>query len=329
MLSTDKIKNAPLVSIIMPAYNAQGFIERSLGSACEQTYSNIEIIVIDDGSTDRTADIIKSYQDHRIRYFYQSNQGQGVARNKGIVASKGEYITFLDADDRYLPDKVLKQVQLLASRQEYDANYCNAFHYYDTDPDKLLKKSRDFPSGDIFSDLLRSSLINPNTVMFKRHVLERFQFKDGAHGRYAEEWELYLKIARAGHTFGHINEELVVVEVRSDSNTQWDTQWIIKKNTLEMLENIFSQMTDKERETYKADEIIKMNKIKLVVAYLISMKKKESFKVIHTLYPKPLAYLLITLLALAPARLLKDYLMKSWKKRQIGSFSTTSLESRR
>lgn len=321
--------NFPLVSIIMPAFNAQDFIVRSLKSACDQTYTNIEIIVVDDGSTDNTADIIKSYDDYRIRYLYQSNQGQGVARNKGVEVSKGQYITFLDADDRYLPKKVSRQVELLTTHPEFDATYCNAYHYYDNNPDKLLKKTRKFPSGDVLPDLLKSSFINPNTVIFKRHVLERFKFRDGAHGRYAEEWELYLNIAQAGHKFGHIDDELVVVEVRSDSNTQWDTQWIIKKNTLEMLEKIFSQMNDSEREVYKADEILRSNKVKLAVAYLISMKKKESFKVINTLYPKPLACILTIALSVAPSRLLKDYLIKNWKKRQMESFSTTSPVDRR
>ncbi|PJA94745.1 hypothetical protein CO130_02855, partial [Candidatus Jorgensenbacteria bacterium CG_4_9_14_3_um_filter_38_10] len=88
----------PLVSIIIPAYNAEKYIQRALESALAQTYKDIEIIVIDDGSTDKTAEIIKTYQDPRIIYFFQKNQGQGPARNNGIKKSQGEYITFLDAD---------------------------------------------------------------------------------------------------------------------------------------------------------------------------------------------------------------------------------------
>jgi len=186
----------PLVSIITPAYNAEPFIKRSIDSALSQSYANIELIIIDDGSTDSTAEIIKSYDDKRIRYLHQSNQGQGAARNYGIRESKGELITFLDADDEYTTDKVKEQAEFLLSNNDYQAVYCNALHFFTDEPGFFFKKDRDYPSGDIFPALLEGSLINPNTIMFRREVLERFCFETGVQGRYSEEWTLYLKIAR-------------------------------------------------------------------------------------------------------------------------------------
>ncbi len=313
---------SPLVTIIIPAYNAKSYIRRSLGSALEQTYEKVEIIVVDDGSTDETAEIVKSYGDPRIKYIYQENQGQGAARNNGIKRSSGDYITFLDADDRYLPEKVERQVEFLQGHGEYHAVYCNALHYYSDDPDRLLKKNRKYPSGDIFPDLLLSSLINPNTIMFRREVLERFRFKEGIHGRYSEEWELYLKIARAGYMFGYIDDDLVVVEIRKDSNTQWDTQWIIKKNTLEMLEGIAAQMSEDDKRRYRIDEILKNNRLKLAVAYLIGRHKKESFDMIGRVYPRIMVYPIMCVLSITPSALLRKYLINLWQKRQRQSFTS-------
>ena len=313
---------SPLVTIIIPAYNAKSYIRRSLGSALEQTYEKIEIIVVDDGSTDETAEIVKSYGDPRIKYIYQENRGQGAARNNGIKRSSGDYITFLDADDHYLPEKVERQVEFLQGHGEYHAVYCNALHYYSDDPDRLFKKNRKHPSGDIFPDLLHSSLINPNTIMFRRDVLERFRFKEGIHGRYSEEWELYLKIARAGYMFGYIDDDLVVVEIRKDSNTQWDTQWIIKKNTLEMLEGIAAQMSEDDKRRYRIDEILKNNRLKLAVAYLIGRHKKESFDMIGRVYPRIMVYPIMCVLSITPSALLRKYLINLWQKRQRQSFTS-------
>jgi len=97
-----------LVSVIMPAFNAEKFIAESIESVVAQTYPNWELVVVDDGSTDGTAKIIKRYQaaEPRIKYFYQKNARQGIAKNLGISESYGEYIAFLDADDLWLPEKL-------------------------------------------------------------------------------------------------------------------------------------------------------------------------------------------------------------------------------
>ncbi len=98
------------VTIIIPSYNSAAFIEDAISSALAQTYSHTEIIVIDDGSTDRTLDIIRSFGD-RIRYETQPNQGAPVARNRGLALAKGDYVKFLDADDVLQPDCIERQIQ--------------------------------------------------------------------------------------------------------------------------------------------------------------------------------------------------------------------------
>ena len=93
----------PIVSVNIPVYNDEKYIGETLLSALNQTYRDLEIVVVDDGSTDRTAEIIKSFSDSRIKYYYQTNQGIGATRNKAIEHSSGKYIAFLDHDDLWMP----------------------------------------------------------------------------------------------------------------------------------------------------------------------------------------------------------------------------------
>lgn len=113
----------PLVSVIVPVYNGERYLDSGLKSIFRQAYQPLEIIVIDDGSTDHSADIARSYQD--IRYIYQPNQGPSAARNNGIDAARGEYIGFLDADDVWMPEKLSIQVDYLNHHPEVGFVYAH------------------------------------------------------------------------------------------------------------------------------------------------------------------------------------------------------------
>lgn len=110
--------SAPLVSIIVPVYNGEPHLDLALKSIFGQDYRPFEVIVIDDGSKDHSADIVKSYQS--VRYFYQSNQGVAAARNYGIELAQGEFIAFIDQDDTWLPSKLTRQVEYLLVHSEVD-----------------------------------------------------------------------------------------------------------------------------------------------------------------------------------------------------------------
>ena len=103
--------DTPLISVVIPAYNAEAYLAEAIQSVIEQTYSPIEIVVVDDGSTDSTAEIAKGFQD--VRYLRQPQSGPGVARNRGISESRGEYIGFHDADDVCLPNRFEEQMACL------------------------------------------------------------------------------------------------------------------------------------------------------------------------------------------------------------------------
>ncbi len=114
----------PLVSVILPAYNAARFIGAAIDSVLAQTYSRFELIVVDDGSTDHTASILRGYGD-RVRYIYQRNARQAAARNKGLRHATGELMAFIDADDIWLPQKLEKQVALFRQNPDLGLVYCS------------------------------------------------------------------------------------------------------------------------------------------------------------------------------------------------------------
>ncbi len=109
----------PLVSVIIPLYNAQKYIAAAITSAIAQTWPNIEIIVIDDGSTDKSYQIAKTFEAENIKIFHQENKGGSAARNKGLREAKGEYVQYLDADDLISPNKIEIQLSLLQNKPGY------------------------------------------------------------------------------------------------------------------------------------------------------------------------------------------------------------------
>ncbi len=187
----------PLVSIIIPTYNREEFIRNSIISAANQTYKNIEIIVIDDGSTDNTGCIVKQIQqntDIKIYYYYQKNSGVSSARNFGIEKANGEYIAFLDSDDQWDCSKLEKQMARIV---EIGAQvcYCGTIRHFVKDGRKK-KINNSFREGRILFDILKD-YTNAETItwVIKKQVLaeNRIRFYEGCN--YGEDMELFLKIA--------------------------------------------------------------------------------------------------------------------------------------
>jgi glycosyltransferase involved in cell wall biosynthesis len=264
----------PLVSVILPAYNSEKFIGRSLGSALAQSYRRLEVVVIDDGSTDRTRKLVEEFADPRIRYLWQANAGQGPARNRGMRQCTGDYITFLDADDCYLPTKVEREVEFLERHSHYRVAYCGVRFFYSGQADRLLKVKSKGRSGNILPELMRDSFINPNAVMLAREVWERVGgFNETRY--FPEEWELYLRIALAGYEFGFIDEDLVVVESRPGSNTTMAIQPQLKRNAIEMLERLMPKPVVVENIKCSVAPVVREMRLKLALAHLANSERRE------------------------------------------------------
>lgn len=192
---------APLVSVVIPTYNAVTFLAATLDSVLAQTYPNLDIIVVDDGSTDATPRLLDSYGD-RIRVLRQANAGQAAARNYGAHEAKGEMLAFLDSDDLWDPDKIARQVALLARFTEALAVYCDhrAIDDQGTPIASTGALAHPRPSGDILRALLLGPcIVTPGLVLLRRHAFDASGgFDEATLMRGHEDYALWLRLATQG-----------------------------------------------------------------------------------------------------------------------------------
>lgn len=161
----------PKVSVIIPSYNCDRYLSAAIESVLNQTYQDYEIIVINDGSTDSTLEIIAPYR-QKIRYFYQENQGAGEARNRGLYLARGELIAFLDADDLFLPHKLQEQVAILAKRSEITI-VNSGFRVIGEDGEAITDVERWHEIPDLTpEDWLLHKPVLPSAMMFRRQWFE-------------------------------------------------------------------------------------------------------------------------------------------------------------
>ncbi len=183
----------PWVSIIIPCYNGEAFLQEAIESALGQSYRRVEVLVVDDGSTDRSAEIACAFP---VRYFYHSNRGLCATRNVGLRESKGSYIVFLDADDRLKPDAIETGLSVLIERPE--CAMAVGDHQF-VCPDRLhvAASRKECLSSMHYEALLKSNFIEMiSSVLFRRSVLEEMGGFNPEF-RVAEDYDLYLRIARA------------------------------------------------------------------------------------------------------------------------------------
>lgn len=185
-------KNNPLISVIIPAYNAEKFITETINSVLAQTYNNIEIIVVDDGSTDSTIEKVKLFGD-KVNIFSQPNSGVSKARNFAVEKSKGELLAFVDADDLWLPTKIEKQFSSI-SKQRW--SHCDSF-YIGFNQDGKTRRS-DLTKqygGQVFDKLLINNFITTSTILIQKDLFL-------THGGFdeslpvLEDWKLWMDIAQ-------------------------------------------------------------------------------------------------------------------------------------
>ena len=207
---------APLVSVIIPAYNAEVFIGATLLSAAQQTYEPLEIIVVDDGSTDRTAEIVREFmaRDPRVKLIQQPNAGVAAARNRGLREAQGSLIAPLDADDLWKPTKIERQVAcFLAADDNLSLVYTWSHNIDEEGGIMRWKRNRPKVEGRVFHHLIEANLIgNGSTpLMRKDHVLEAGGYDPAFRDRDAEgceDWKLYLALAER-YDFAAVREPLV------------------------------------------------------------------------------------------------------------------------
>ncbi len=208
----------PKVSIILPTYNRAYIIEKAIQSVLNQTYQDFELIIVDDGSTDNTEEIIKKLQekDKRIRYIkLETNKGAAAARNEGIKIAHGKYITFQDSDDEWLPEKLEKQMKIFETTPE-DIIVYTGFWRIDGDektyiPDINISNRE----GYIHKELLKGNFVGTPSILLKKETLEKVALFDECLQRF-QDWDLVFRLSEY-YNFKLIDEPLYTSHILTDS----------------------------------------------------------------------------------------------------------------
>lgn len=267
------------VSLITPCYNGETFVARYLDSVLQQTYKNIEIIIINDGSIDDTAEIILSYEEKfkkagmKFQYIFQENAGQAVAINKGLQVFTGKYLSWPDSDDILEKDYVKNKVMYLEKNPSVDMVLSKVAYVYEDELEtRFWVTGREKPSGKdtFFDDLIFETNIcfQPGAYMVKSDALLKYVGKEIYPSRAGQNWQLLLPMAYYG-TIGYLDETLYCYVCRKNSHSR----------------EIYTEFDKELQRTYEHEDILK-HEIKKIIAndqkkckaYLISIVEKYARK---------------------------------------------------
>lgn len=228
----------PNVSVIIPTYNRANMIGEAIQSVLDQTYTDWELIVIDDGSEDNTHQVVNSILEPRIRYLYQENKRLPGARNTGIRVARGRYIAFLDSDDLFLPHKLERQVKQLDSRSELGLI---AGGYLEVDEQlRILREMRPWlaqPTLEL-QDWLLNCPFCPTVPLVRRDWLERVGLFDESMRR-IEDWDLWLRLSHAGCQMDWIEEPVCCYRIHGGNMVR--DVLLMKNGMIAMMDKLFEQ----------------------------------------------------------------------------------------
>lgn len=200
------------VSIIVPAFNQGRYLRQAVESALGQTHANVEVVIVDDGSTDSTFEVCRELSVRpNVVVIRQENRGVGAARNRGAAAAIGDYLCFLDADDFYHQDKVALQARVLDRSHDLEWVYCDIVPLDESGAEELggysVAGARRQLTGDILESLLVGGFFPPHTVMMRRRAFEELGGFDPALGGNAD-LDLWLRMAASGRRVEFVNQRL-------------------------------------------------------------------------------------------------------------------------
>ena len=225
----------PQVSVIIPTYNCARYLPEAIDSVLAQTYRDCEIIVVDDGSTDDTPDVLARYGE-AILVIRQPNQGRGAARNAGIVAASGDYIAFLDADDLWLPQKLERQMALFEARPQIGWVYSDYRLLAESGPDTQTffdrAGLRPPPEGCILPELLSGCITSTITVMARASCFQRVGLFDHSLTR-AQDYDMWIRLATQFDA-ACVDEPLALYRQHSGQVTEQTRPCLIEYHTWRM-----------------------------------------------------------------------------------------------
>jgi glycosyltransferase involved in cell wall biosynthesis len=240
----------PVVSVIIPTYNRSKYVQEAIDSVLAQDYKEFELIVVDDGSTDDTEEVLKAFYLKKIIYVKQENQGESAARNLGVSMSQGKYIAFLDSDDLWSPDKLSLQVPILDANPDIVVVFCQSWQI-DSEGQRITQqplglhtKAADFTVENLL--MYNKIPAGSSTCLIRRSVLE----EAGGFSidiRYGDEWDLWLRISTNGKMF-FLNKTLASYRRHKQTQSFFPTIKFVDdilKDHLLLLDRCFSRSINK------------------------------------------------------------------------------------
>jgi glycosyltransferase involved in cell wall biosynthesis len=210
-----------LVSVIMPVYNGEKFLAEAIRSVIDQIYADWELIVVDDGSTDATPQIVADANDARIKYLHQPNRGQAAALNRGLDLAQGVYVTTLDADDRLTPNSLLDRVRWLQAHADHGAVYADGYFCSAAlEPELRFSQHRtENVVGDIYPALINTPLFGTGAcVLIRTDVLHRWHIRYDELIVMCQDWDFYIRVAEHVQ-FGYVDAISVYYRVHPANMT--------------------------------------------------------------------------------------------------------------
>lgn len=227
----------PLISVIIPTYNAEKTIQETVNSVLHQTLDDLELIIINDGSQDRTLEVLSAIDDPRLKVFSYPNGGVAVSRNRGLAKATGQYISFLDADDLWTPDKLAAQYQALQDNPNAAVAY-SWTDYVDESGQFLGVCARATNNGNLYQLLLLADVIGSGSnPLIKAEAIAKVGEFDPAVVP-TEDWDMWIRLAEH---FKYVAVPAVHVLYRQLPNSGSSNMCIMEASSLRVLDKVFSQ----------------------------------------------------------------------------------------
>lgn len=298
-----------LCSIIIPAFNIEEYIGATLASVVAQTYRNIEVIIIDDGSTDATAKIVKAFaaNDPRIVYLNQENQGPGAARNYGLRLAKGAYIVIFDGDDLMLPMLVARVIAYFTAHPEYGLVYWRNYAFYSGDPSVRFIPNGPVYTGDVARNLLATNFLLSHPAI-RRETYEALGGYDDSRAVIGiDDWDFSLKLALGGVSFGFIDEPLGCYRKRPSSLSSYAAK--MYGSTLTMLNKYKSTLSNPALRAILFDNIERTK-----FRFFLSLLAEGNYQTACGISFSRVSYrILAAIVRFVPAGLV-DKCLKAWRR---------------
>lgn len=250
----------PFFSVIIPTYNRANFIGKAIESLLAQTFAQWELVIVDDGSTDNTKEIVQSYKDPRINYVFQKNAERCAARNNGIEKALGKYICFLDSDDYYLPERLDLLYNEIMSRNSPEAVFYTGLLF---DKDGVLNSRNEKNQNvDVFNHLI-GSVIHSQQVCIHHRILKHFRYDTRFH--IGEDTELWLRIATQ-YPFLYLAHQHTIVVLEHEARSINIKHANVFAEQLRMFNHVFSS-------SHSGVKILRSKQRQLISACYFGMAK--------------------------------------------------------